>query len=437
MKLYPLLLKSILLPTADRVIGTEYSKYIRLFSQLENASREEVVQWQTQKLKALIQHVYEQVPFYRDYMTEKGIMPQDIRSPEDLNLFPEINKGVIREKFDRFIPDNLHQFRHTTAATGGSTGEPLKYYVSYETQSAMWAKRICILKRFGFHVGEKHLALGSSSIIPDAKSTSKSSIFHQLLRMIPLSAANMDAEKCEEAVALISRHKIRMVYGYASAVFLLAKYVLDKNLNVSVDICMTTSEKLTEQYEKTIKKAFGCVVLNEYGAREGGLYSCRCPENKFHMIESCLFRISGGQPEGPILTTNLINYAMPFINYNVDDIISINDSTCRCGNPSFVFDDVVGRSSQIMTLANGRTITGPAFTVLFSKLPVKCYQIVKTGDCAVEVRIQKSDGYNEGTEAVVLKSLKTHAGNACDISFNYDHKFVPLKNGKLDYFVTE
>jgi hypothetical protein len=75
--------------------------------------------------------------------------------------------------------------------------------------------------------------------------------------------------------------------------------------------------------------------------------------------------------------------------------------------------------------------------VLFSKLPVQCYQIVKTGDCSIEVRIQKSDDYTADTEAVILKSLKTHAGDDCDVSFNYDYEFIPLKNGKLDYFVTE
>ena len=437
MKLYPMILEKMILPLADRVVGTEYSRYIRRFSHVENFSRNQIIEWQNRQLGALIEHVYKKVPFYRDYMKDKGLVPHDIRSVDDLALFPEVNKTIIRENFEQFVPDNLRSFKYTMAATGGSTGEPLKYYVSYETQSAMWAKRICILRKFGFQVGEKYLALGSSSIIPDAKSSSKSSLFHQLLRMVPLSAANMDDAKCVEAVDILRRNKIRMIYGYASAIYLLAKYVLDHDIDLYVDICVTTSEKLTPHYEEEIRKAFDCSVMNEYGAREGGLYSYRCENGRFHMIETCLYRLGAGETKtGSVLTTNLINYAMPFINYNVEDVITVKSGICECGDNSFIFEDVVGRESQIMTLANGRTVTGPAFTVLFSGLPVKCYQIVKAGDCAIELRIQRGEGYSADTEKLILKSLQTHAGEDCSVIFNYDHIFVPLKNGKLDYFVT-
>jgi len=436
MNLYPTILKKIIFPCTDKAIGTTYSHYIKQFSKLDLASRDEIILWQNKKLQILITHVYQNVPFYTEYMNNNNISPSDIRSAEDLDKFPPLDKSTIKSNFDKFIPKNINEIKYSIAATGGSTGEPLKYYLSNETQSAMWAKRICVLKKYGFQVGEKYLAMGSSSIIPNAKASKKSTLFHQLLRMIPLSAANMDANKCKEAITLLKQHKIKMIYGYASSVFLLAKYILENNIKTPLRVCITTSEKLTEYYEKTIKEAFSCPVINEYGAREGGLYSYRCEQGNFHMIESCLYRIDGETKTGLILATNLINYAMPFINYNVEDIITLREEICECGSNSFIFGDVVGRESQIMTLGNGRTVTGPAFTVLFSKLPVKCYQIVKTGDCAIELRIQKGKDYSKETEQLILQSLKTHAGEDCSIVFNYKHNFIPLKNGKLDYFVT-
>jgi len=437
MNLYPFMLQKVILPMTDLVLGTKYRYYMKLFSSMEKASIEDIVAWQNKKLQALVAHVHANVPFYRDFMKENGLLPEDVRTQDDLSVFPVLDKQVIKDQYKKFIPDNLGRIKHFLARTGGSTGEPLQYYMANETQSAMWAKRIRVLRKFGFHAGEKYLALGSSSIIPDAKSSGKSTMFHQLLRMISLSAANMDAAKCEAAVDLLQRHKIRMIYGYASAIYLLAKYVLDHGVDLHVAVCMTTAEKLTTHYEQIIRRAFGCNVINEYGAREGGLYSYRCENGSFHMIETCLFRLAEtSATTGTILTTSLINYAMPFINYNVEDVITIQDKKCGCGDNSFVFDDLVGRESQIMTMANGRTVTGPAFTVLFSGLPVECYQIVKVGGCVLEVRIQKGNDYSPDTERVILKSLKTHAGEDCNVFFNYNHVFVPLKNGKRDYFVT-
>lgn len=438
MKIYPLVLENIIFPLADCAIGTAYSRYIKLFSKMGSATREDIRLWQNQKLHALIEHVYNHVPFYREYMNEKQLHPKDIRCSEDLRVFPEVDKTIIKKDYDRFIPDNLRQIKHTISATGGSTGEPMKYYVSNETQSAMWAKRICVLKKHGFQIGEKYLALGSSSIIPNAKTSRSSSVFHDLLRMLPLSAANMDDDKCRTAVDVLQKNKIRMIYGYASALYLLARYLLDNRISLHVDVCVTTSEKLTEHYEGVIKSAFGCSVINEYGARDAGLYSYRCEKGRFHMIETCPYRLSeGAVGRGSIITTNLINYAMPLINYNVGDIITTHEGACDCGDNSFVFDDVVGRQSQIMTLSNGRTVTGPAFTVLFSKLPVKCYQMAKAGDCAIEVRIRRGEGYTAATEDQIRESLAVHAGPDCRVNFNYDFHFLPLANGKLDYFVTD
>lgn len=436
MKIYPFFLQKMVLPLTDCVLRTAYRKYIKEFSRLERSSREEIVSWQNQKLRALMVHVYNHVPFYREFMKKEKITPDDIRSAEDLRVFPVLDKQIIKERFKEFVPDNLEQIKCYIASTGGSTGVPLKYYMSNETQSALWAKKICVLKKYDFQMGEKYLALGSSSIVPNGKSSIKASLFHKLLRMVPLSAANMDDEKCRIAVDLLRRNKIRMIYGYASAIYLLAKYVLDNEVNLHVDICMSTSEKLTEHYEDVIRKALGGEVIDAYGSRDAGLCSYRCNKGRFHMIETCLYRLTDDSATtGAVVATNLINYAMPFINYNVEDIITADERECDCGSSSFVFENVVGRQSQVMTLANGRTITGPAFTVLFSGLPVKCYQIAKVGECAIEVRIQSAEGYSEETEQLILKSLKTHAGEDCSVAFNYDYQFVQLKNGKRDYFI--
>lgn len=437
MKLYSSFLTYAMLPAADFAMGTQYSRYRRIFHRLSAATREDVHIWQRNRLAHLVRHAYQHVPFYRDFMDREGIKESDIRTSDDLNRFPILTKEDIQRQPDAFVPDNLSRIKYMRSATGGSTGTPFQYLLSYEAQSAIWSKRMAVLKRYGFTMGEKYLSLGSTSINPSKKTSAMSDLFHKAVRIIPLSAARIDDEMCREAIRIIKRQNIRMIYGYASALYLLAKYIEDHRVALRVELCISTSEMLTDYYAKTIVRALGCTLINEYGARDGGLLSCKCHAGRFHVIETCLFRIAGGGKEGPILTTNLINMAMPLINYQVGDIIKQECDMCTCGDPSQAFDDVVGRSSQYMTLSNGKTITGPAFTVLFSEMPVKYYQIVQSGPCSITVRIEKLDGFTRETEETIIGALRRQAGETCSIQMDYNHVFAPLRNGKLEYFVTK
>ena len=250
--IYPFILKNIILPISDLFIGTKYYKYLKLFSKMKNLSRADIDSWQDKKFKKLIFHVYKNVPFYREYMDKNGIKPTDICSKEDLKKFPIIDKDIIRNNFEKFIPDNLNKFKYKIAATGGSTGIPMKYYLDYETQSAMWAKRIHVLSKYGFKFGDKYLALGSSSIIPNSKEKGLSKYFHKLIRVKPLNAANMGKDNCEKAIEILRNNKIKMIYGYASAIYLLAKFVIKNKIDMELNICVTTSELLTRHYEETV-----------------------------------------------------------------------------------------------------------------------------------------------------------------------------------------
>ncbi|HQO10480.1 MAG TPA: hypothetical protein PLK90_06055 [Clostridiales bacterium] len=433
--IYQNLLLNLILPAADMAAGTRYKYYLKLFRDLSKFSREDIEKWQNEKIKKLVRHCYENVPFYTEFMRDNNIRPEDIKNAEDLKVFPVLTKEFIKENFEKFIPSNLTEYRYKTAATGGSTGVPMKYYVSYKAQSAIWAKRIFVLSKFGYSFGDRYLALGSSSIIPGSKEKGASKYFHKLTRVIPLNAASMNKDNCETALAIIRKYKLKMIYGYASSVYLLAKYVLDNSIDIKLKICMTTSEKLTEHYESTIKKAFGCTVIDEYGDREAGIYSYKCPEGLFHMIETCVFYTENDQKRGEITATNLVNFAMPFINFNVKDVITLHDSICSCGSNTRTFKDILGRSSEVIELSNGNVITGPAFTILFSKLPVKTYQIAKTGDKELEIRIEKGEGFTDETENTIINSFVKYAGKEIDLKFNYKYEFKLLPSGKRNYFV--
>ena len=61
--------------------------------EIECASREQLRAWQSQRLVAQVRRVWENVPYYRKKMEEKGVTPEDIRGVEDLPKLPFLSKA--------------------------------------------------------------------------------------------------------------------------------------------------------------------------------------------------------------------------------------------------------------------------------------------------------------------------------------------------------
>ena len=91
--------------------------------------KERLKEYQDKKLRSLINHAYTSVPYYRAVFDRHGIRPEDIRTSDDLAKVPILTKDIIRENFpDKIVVGNEDNRRDGIWTTGGSTGEPLKFF---------------------------------------------------------------------------------------------------------------------------------------------------------------------------------------------------------------------------------------------------------------------------------------------------------------------
>ena len=60
--------------------------------EIECASREQILAWQNERLVKQVRHVWDNVPYYRKKMEEKGVTPDDIQSVADLHKLPFLSK---------------------------------------------------------------------------------------------------------------------------------------------------------------------------------------------------------------------------------------------------------------------------------------------------------------------------------------------------------
>ena len=99
--------------------------------QAETMPVEEIRKLQSQKLVKQVQHVYDNVPYYRNLMDEKGVRPEDIRGIEDLHKLPFISKADLRDSY----PDGMLAVPKSDCvrihSTSGTTGRRV---VAFYTQ---------------------------------------------------------------------------------------------------------------------------------------------------------------------------------------------------------------------------------------------------------------------------------------------------------------
>ena len=137
-----------------------------------------------------------------------------------------------------------------------------------------------------------------------------------------------------------------------------------------------------------------------------------------------------------IYVTDLLNYAMPLINYEIGDEVMMNDNL----NIGYVYNgqiinNILGRSSDIITLENGRVLTGPGFTVLFKDIPVEYYCIEKVSSDKIKVYINKTVQFKPIHLERIKSSLKHQAGEEIDIQIEFSEEIRLTKNGKRQYFI--
>lgn len=120
-------LYSIMRSAGWRLRGYPADHYSRFLKASEHWSREQMESYRNKKLKNLINHCYENVPYYRRVMDDNNIRPEDIRSAEDLDRLPVLTKSIIRNLSKELLAKNITEVVVSWSKTGGTTGEPVQY----------------------------------------------------------------------------------------------------------------------------------------------------------------------------------------------------------------------------------------------------------------------------------------------------------------------
>jgi phenylacetate-CoA ligase len=388
-------------------------------------TKDEIKMWQMGQFQKLAEHVSENVPYYDNLFADN----QNSLIIE-LAQFPKIEKETLIKKEPLFTPNNLKKNRYKLASTGGTSGSTLRYRLDLKSWSFTTAYKIFYWQKIGYKYGDKYASIGSTSLF-STKPTIKHRIYSLFKRSYSYSSIELSDEKIEIIVNDIEKRKIKYVYGYASGLYLIAKYLKKKGKRIShIEACFPTSEILIPKYRSLLEEVFSN-VMDGYGARDGGIVAFETGKSIYEVGYNTLVEVGNDKT---LLVTDLFNYASPFIRYCIGDKVDLGENTNNYNGDSFT--KIHGRTSDIIYLDNGKVLTGPAFTVLFGKLNVDEYRLTKISGLKILIEITVNEKYDQNDDNVLVNSISNHIGHDCLLEVRKVEKMLPGKNGKRNYFLS-
>lgn len=434
------LLLNVVLPIAEKLNGTKASYWYQQIKKMNRWNKEEIELWQNKRLQSLVQHAYNHTVYYKNLFDSLGIKPEEIQCAADLRKLPVMTKEIANKHHDELIPDNIRSIKHRKGKTGGTTGEPMLYFCDENTWGYVTAAKMYAWKTAGYRYGDPFVALGSASLFAQ-KPSLKRQIYDKIRNEHPLNSVNLTDELCQKYIAYIKDKKIKFVYGYAASIYMLSRYILSHQIRLTqIKAVFTTSEMLTDDYRASIEKAFNCRLMDCYGARDAGMNAYEISRHNYHVGYNVIAETEESDIEksGVVLSTNLLNYSFPLIRYRYGDEVELDQSVSETEYNGQVIRRVIGRTSDIMHLANGRNLSATGFSMMMKEFDVVAFDFKKVGDCEVLLRVQPIPGkYNQEQESKIIETITNYIGKDCKLNLEHVDHFEPLKNGKRRYFYNE
>jgi phenylacetate-CoA ligase len=405
-----------------------------MFKELEHTQwldRKALKNLQEEKLRSMLRSVKSHVSYYRDLPEEGGLL-----------TLPFLTKAMIREHREQMRSDMAKGLVRSN--TGGSTGEPLIFYLGKRRISADVAAKLRATNWWGVDIGDPEVVIWGAPAELN-KQDHVRELRDRLFRTRLLSAFDMTEKTMSAYLDFIRRFKPRHVFGYPSSISLLCNYAKKKNIrldDLGVKVVFCTAERLYDHQRELISEIFAAPVANGYGGRDAGFIAHECPQGRMHITDENVIvefvddmgkSVTVGEA-GEMVVTHLESHDFPFIRYRTGDIGVLSDEQCPCGRGLTVLSSVEGRSTDFIVTPERKVLHGLALIYKVRDTEgVEAFKIIQEDCDLVRLLLSVSGNFTPAHEAAIREDWRKRLGGSMRIEIEYRERIAPEKSGKFRY----
>ena len=390
----------------------------------ECASREQIKAWQDERLVAQVQHVWNNIPYYKKLMEERGLKPEHIKGTQDLHLLPFLTKDDLRECYPYGLLAEPLENCVRIQSTSGTTG---KRVVAFYTQDDidLWeeccARALVAAGATNSDVVQVAYGYGLFTGGPGLNGGS-----HKVgCLTLPMSSGNTDRQ-----IQFMTDLGATIICCTPSYAAYLAESIEEMGVRdqIKLKAGIFGAEAWTEEMRHDIEQRLGIKALDIYGLTEisGPGVSFECLEqggmhiNEDHFIPEIINPKTGevlpyGE-KGELVFTSITKKAFPLLRYRTKDICVLNAEPCSCGRTLIRMSKPMGRSDDMLIVKGVNVFPSQIETVLLNKGYPANYQIIVS-----------REGYSDQLEVNVEMTPEMFSDNLAEIAAKEKELIEALK----------
>jgi phenylacetate-CoA ligase len=405
----------------------------------ETMPREELEALQLKRLKAMVEKVYYNVPFYQNRFNEMGIRPEQIRSLDDLKYLPFTEKQDLRNNypFGLFaVPrDNVVRVHASSGTTGkatvvGYTQRDVNTWAELMARSLMCAgasRRDIVHNAYGYglftgglgmHYGVERLG---ATILPISGGGTR----RQVMLMRDFGSTIL----CSTPSYALFLYESILAAGMS---------IGDLKLHTGIFGAEPWSEKMRSEIESKLQiKALDIYGLSEIMGPGVGMECCDAQDGlhiwEDHFLIEIIDPDTGEQlplgESGELVITTITKEAQPLIRYRTRDITRIEAIPCRCGRTHRRISRIQGRSDDMLIIRGVNVFPQQIETILLETQGVAPhYQLILTRQGSLdmlEVKVEVDEKlfsdeirHLQRIEAKIQKNIKEFLGVTAKVTLS-------------------
>ena len=353
--------------------------------EIETMPREQLKALQDERLVAQVKHVWENVPYYRKKMEEKGLTPDDIKGTEDLHKLPFLSKADLREAYPYGLMGAPLKDCVRIQSTSGTTG---KRVVAFYTQADinLWEdccaraivaaggsnESVCqVSYGYGLFTGGPGLNGGSHKVGCLTIPTSSGNTERQIMFIMDLQATILCCTPSYAAYLGESMKEMGLTPD-----------------QIPLKAGIFGAEAWSEEMRQSIQDTLGIKAFDIYGLTElsGPGVAFECSEqtgmhiNEDHFIAEVIDPDTGevlpDGVQGELVFTAITKKAFPLLRYRTRDICVLSHEKCSCGRTHVKMSKPRGRTDDMLIIRGVNVFPSQIETVLLNQGYPANYQII-------------------------------------------------------------
>jgi phenylacetate-CoA ligase len=436
--MYPFFLQNILLPIADKIGRQGFLGELKLLRKQVMMTESELNFLQKQKLANLLQHASTNSPFYN-----KIFKFNPNHDPFDtLKYLPVLEKKEIRMYTNEMLTSDKSTLLKNSSS--GSSGYQTTVYWSHKEQAINRATQMLWWEWAGYRIGDPLLQTG---ITPQRGWTK--GLKDKLFNTYYLQAFTHTKEDVIKALQWAKKQKNPVLAGYASSLFVIAKYALEENIKVDFKAAVCWGDKLFDHYRKTIYLAFEVDICETYGSAEGLMLGGQKDMEYMYLMSSNVYveildeqgnEVKDGEL-GNVIVTNLNGYAMPLIRYRIGDLaikLPANKYPDERQYKLPLWQKIIGRDTDLVETASGKYLVVHSFTGIFEHIPeIKQFCVIQDSKKGITIQYIKGANFSSSVLEQAKNKILSYINEPFEIIFEEVFFIAPTKSGKPQLIISK